>query len=80
MLQKVGQDDLIRYKSNNAWLKEHPCKAMIFKEPDKTWNSISYTYKTIFKDLVIGALPSEKDLIATLLKIEKRMHGIDWKI
>jgi len=34
----------------------------------------------IFKDLVIGDLPNENDLIATLQKIENRINGFDWKI
>jgi hypothetical protein len=35
---------------------------------------------TIFKDLVIGELPEEKNLVETLRKIEKRIKYIDWKI
>jgi hypothetical protein len=36
MLQKVGEDDFISYKNNNAWLKDHPCSAIIFKDPGMT--------------------------------------------
>jgi hypothetical protein len=80
MLQKVGEDDFISYKNNNAWLKDHPCSAIIFKNPGMTWKRIQNTYKTIFKDLVIGDLPNENDLIATLQKIENRIKMFDWKI
>jgi hypothetical protein len=80
MLQKVGRDDFISYKNNNAWLKDHPGSALIFKTPEMVWSHIQNTYKTIFKDLVIGDLPDENDLIATLQKIENRMKTIDWKI
>lgn len=80
MLQKVGQDDFISYKNNNAWLGEHPCSAIIFESPEKTWDSIRNTYRTIFKDLVIGDLPSEKDLIESLRRIERRIRPFDWKI
>ena len=80
MLQKVGNDDFISYKNNNVWLKDHPCSAIIFKNPEMAWKSIQNTYRTIFKDLVIGSLPDENDLVATLQKIENRMKAIDWKI
>ena len=80
MLQKVGKDDFISYRNNNSWLKDHPCSAIIFKTPEMVWNRIQNTYRTTFKDLVIGDLPDENDLIATLQKIKNRMQTIDWKI
>jgi hypothetical protein len=79
-LQKVGEDDFISYKNNNAWLKDHPCSAIIFKDPGMTWKRIQNTYRTILKDLVIGDLPNESDLIATLQKSENRIKVFDWKI
>jgi len=80
MLQKVGEDDFISYKNNNAWLKEHPCSAIIFETPEIVWNNIRNTYKSIFKDLVIGDLPDENHLIETLQRIQNRMQTIDWRI
>ncbi len=80
MLVQVGKDDFISYKNNNAWLEEHPCSALIFKDPEVTWNHIKSTYRTIFKELVIGKSPNEKDLIDTLKKIEKRMKPLIWRI
>jgi hypothetical protein len=80
MLQKVGKDDFISYRNDNEWLNTHPYTAMIFEEPETTWNRIRNTYRTIFKDLVMGDLPDEKDLIATLGKIGKRMESIVWRI
>lgn len=80
MLQKVGEDDFISYKNNNTWLKDHPCSATIFNDPEMVWKRIRNTYKTIFKDLVIGDLPDENDLIVTLQKIENRIKVFDWKI
>jgi len=80
MLQKVGQDDFISYKNNNEWLKDHPCSAIIFKTPETVWKRIQNTYRTVFKDLVIGDLQDEYDLIATLQKIGNRIKVFDWKI
>ena len=45
-----------------------------------TRERIQNTYRTIFKALVIGELPEEKNLVETLRKIEKRIKYIDWKI
>ncbi len=80
MLQKVGKDDFISYKNNNAWLKDHPCSAIIFKTPEMAWGRIRNAYRIIFKDLVIGDLPNENDLIMDLQKIENRMKTVEWKI
>ena len=73
-------NDFIGYKNNNSWVEDPPCTAIIFEEPEMTWDRIRNTYRTIFKDLVIGDLPSENDLIATLRKIERRMKPFDWGI
>ena len=80
ILVKVGKDDFISYKNNNAWLENHPCTALIFNEPEITWNRIKSTYRTIFKDLVIGKLPNENDLVDTLKKIAKRLKHLNWEI
>jgi len=80
MLQKVGKDGFISYKNNNEWLKDHPCSAIVFKNPEMVWKHLQNNYKTIFKDLVIGDLPDENDLIASLQKIENRIKVFDWKI
>lgn len=80
MLQKVGEDDLISYKNDNLWLKDSPCKAIIFQESEMTWDRIGNTYRTIFKDLVFGDFPDENDLVATLKKIGKRLKSLDWEI
>ena len=80
MLQKVGKDDFISYKNNNTWLKEHPCTAIIYRAPEMTWDRIKNTYRTTFKDLVIGDLPDENNLVDSLKKIKARMDLFDWKI
>jgi hypothetical protein len=80
MLIKVGEDDVIGYKSNNKWLELHPKDAIIFKESEKTWGEIKSTYRTTFKELVIGDLPKESDLVNTLLTISERLSKIEWTI
>ncbi len=37
MLQKVGDDDVFSFKNNNEWLKKHPASALIFHNPESTW-------------------------------------------
>ncbi len=80
MLLKVGQDDMISYKNNNEWLPEHPLKAIIFEKPEETWNNIKTSYQTTFKDLVIGGIPNEADLIETLKKVAEQLETVEWSI
>ena len=80
MLNQVGADDVISFKNNNTWLKTHPAETLIFKAPEETWEKIRQPYQTTFKNLVIGVLPDEPDLVATLKVIAKRMKKIKWEI
>jgi predicted nucleotidyltransferase component of viral defense system len=80
MLLKVGQDDMIGYKNNNAWIPDHPSTALIFEKPQETWKKLSTEYNGNFKDLVTGELPQEKALIDTLNKIAARLKMVKWEI
>jgi predicted nucleotidyltransferase component of viral defense system len=80
MIIKVGEDDFIGYKNNNAWLKNHPGSAVIFDSPEKVWPHIMDAYQTSFKQMVYGELPPESDLLDTLGKISNRIKSIDWHI
>ena len=80
MLNKVGQDDMVSYKNNNEWLLKHPAKAIIFDRPEETWDKIKTNYQTIFKELVIGDLPSETNLIGTLKIVAERLKTVKWNI
>jgi predicted nucleotidyltransferase component of viral defense system len=80
MLIKVGKDDVKSFRNNNEWLANHPSKALIFMEPDDTWDKIKTTYRTNFKNLVIGKLPDENDLILTLKSIGERLETVKWKL
>ena len=80
MLQKVAQDDVESYKSNNWWLANHPNEALIFAKPDETWNQLSSTYNTTFKNLVFGELPNETKIIKTLRSIRTRIETIEWDV
>ena len=74
----VGKDDAISFKNNNSWLAFHPSAAIIFSDTKQTWDKIKTPYRTSFKDLVIGPLPSEQDLIETIQIIEIRLKQLDW--
>ncbi len=80
MLIKVGRDDMIGYKNNNAWLSEHPATALIFDAPEITWKQLSNEYNGKFKELVTGVLPAEGALIETLNEVANRLKGIVWKV
>ena len=66
LLIRVGKDDIVSFKNNNKWLQNHPATAIIFSKPDDTWNRIKNTYRSTFRELVLGELPVEADLINTL--------------
>lgn len=80
MLLKVAHEDVQSFKNNNDWLKYHPKEALIFKEPEGTWNQLKDTYQNDLKFLVYGALPIEEDVFAMLLKVSKRLTKVKWKI
>ncbi len=80
MLQRVGNDDVFSFKSNNEWLKEHPVSAVIFSQPINTWKQLKNTYNSSFKELVYGDFPTEMDILKTLEIITKRLKKVEWKI
>ncbi len=80
LLLIVGKDDIISFKNNNAWLKKHPKDAVIFRNPSDTWTRIRTVYKTTFKDLVVGDLPAEEELINTLKRVATRMQKVKWDL
>lgn len=80
MLIKVANDDVVSFKNNNQWLIHHPNEALIFKNLEKVWNTISTTYSNDFKDLVYGDLPNQEDILTTLKMIQARLKGISWTV
>lgn len=80
LLLRVGKDDVVSFKNNNKWLANHPAEAIIFKNPEDTWDKIKAAYRTTFKDLVMGVLPEEEDLIVELKKIYTRLLKVNWII
>jgi predicted nucleotidyltransferase component of viral defense system len=80
LLIKVGNDDVVSFKNNNKWLANHPADAIIFKSPEDTWDKIKTPYRTTFKDLVMGVLPAEEELIASLKIIYTRLVAVKWQI
>ena len=80
MIQKVGNDDVLSFKNNNEWLKEHPVSSLLFRKPEATWRQLKNTYSGSFKELVYGELPTENEIFKTLKTISERLINIDWKI
>jgi hypothetical protein len=76
----VAHDDLESFKNSNAWLNYHPKEALIFKDPEKTWDQVKSVYNSDFKDLVYGDFPDEKEVLDTLLSVSKRLVTINWDI
>jgi len=80
LLITVGKDDVVSFKNNNKWLQNHPAEAIAFSKPEDTWDKIKNTYRTTFKELVIGSLPAEANLIATLKQIHSRLEEVEWNL
>lgn len=80
MINVVGKDDVMSYRSGTDWLSEHPKTALIYSEPENTWEQLRGTYNSTFKDLVFGILPSEADMITTLKRIFQRLYKISWQL
>lgn len=80
MLIKVANDDVVSFKNNNQWLIHHPNEALVFKDLEKVWNTISTSYSNDFKDLVYGDLPNQDDVLNTLKMIQSRLKGISWTV
>lgn len=80
MLLKVAQDDVVSFKNDNEWLKNHPVNALIFENPERVWSDLKIVYESDFKNLVYGAFPDETELLNTLILIQKRIKSIAWNI
>jgi hypothetical protein len=80
MLQRVGNDDIERFRNNNKWLNHHPHEALIFVKPDETWKELSPTYSNDFKGLVYGVLPTASVVLASLKIISQRLSEIPWNV
>ncbi|MDD3045848.1 MAG: nucleotidyl transferase AbiEii/AbiGii toxin family protein, partial [Candidatus Delongbacteria bacterium] len=80
MMQKIGREDFESFNNNNEWLYEHPSNAIIFKNPEETWDIIKTPYNTTFKEMVFGELPESTELISMLTEIHSRLVKISWNI
>lgn len=80
MLIRVGDDDMVGFKNNNVWITEHPSTALIFDKPQETWEKLSAVYNSNFKDLVIGELPRDQELIKTLGIFAERLRKVSWEL
>lgn len=79
-LLQVAHEDLISFKNNKDWLSNHPKNALIFRDINGVWPSLSHAYQGKFKLLVFGKLPIEGEIILSLERIKKRLDSIEWKV
>jgi len=80
LLHSVAQDDVESFANNNTWLNHPPQDALIFSNLDMIWSELSPVYRGDFSKLVYGTLPDDVSIYNTLLKIKKRLSGIEWQI
>lgn len=60
------KDDSSSPVGKKDWIKRPFVEAEIFCAPQKVWPNIAYVYKTDFKDMMFGPLPSEKLILNSL--------------
>ncbi len=77
---KVAQDDVASFRNNNEWLVHHPTEALIFKDVERCWQQLKTTYVNDFSGLVYGDLPSEDDILITLMQIRERLLPVEWSV
>jgi hypothetical protein len=77
---KVGQDDVQSFRNNNEWLAHHPAEAILFRDVETCWDHLKATYTDDFSGLVYGELPSEQQVLATLIGIKDRLLKVTWNI
>ena len=65
MLLRVAGDDVVSFKNNNKWLRNHPVHSLIFENPEKVWSDLKNVYESDFKNLVYGSFPNEIELLNT---------------
>lgn len=80
MINKVGQDDVIGYRSNNAWLNLHPKEALIFTDLDAVWKELETTYSRDFSGLVYGDFPLPQDVLSSMKILADRIDEIIWEV
>ncbi|MBP1630946.1 MAG: hypothetical protein H6Q15_1839 [Bacteroidetes bacterium] len=80
MLLKVANDDVESFRNNNQWLREHPVRALIFDNLEGCWENLKSSYSTDFGKLVYGELPSEEEMLGTLIMIKDRLESVPWNI
>ena len=68
------------YSARPFWLATHPAKTVIFSDPIGIWPQIRSPYQTTFKNLVMGILPIEEELVSSLQQIGERLGTITWNI
>jgi hypothetical protein len=80
MLLKVANDDVKSYKNNNTWLQFHPSKALIFADTETVWKTLKEPYNGIFRNLVFGDFPKDREVLTTLLNIRDRLAVVEWEV
>lgn len=78
LLIQVGKDDVVIFKNNNEWLQNHPELAIVFSHREDIWDKIKTSYRTTFKELVLGEMPAEVDLVNTSKHIHSRLENVKW--
>ncbi|WP_343321557.1 nucleotidyl transferase AbiEii/AbiGii toxin family protein [Sphingobacterium multivorum] len=81
MMMNVAIRDSKSLRNNNIWLKHHPIESLFFDKLPGNWIiHFSQVYNTEFSAVVHGDLPSDIQILETLVLIKNRLKGMFWNI
>jgi predicted nucleotidyltransferase component of viral defense system len=80
MLNTVGKEDQITFRSDNNWIARHPSEAPLFMDLDNIWADLRNAYEVDFRAMVYGDFPSHDEVYETLNEIKDRIRSINWRI
>jgi len=79
-LIQVAEEDMLSFKNNKEWIRNHPNESLIFREPTSTWSLVKEAYLGKFKGQIFGDYPKPDEILATLRMIKNRMDQVSWSI
>lgn len=76
-VNEVKNDDSSNHEFSGDWINRPLMSSIFFKEIEKTWKQLEFTYFNDFAPLVYGVLPNSNEIIRTLKMISIRMKEYD---
>lgn len=76
-LDDVAEDDARNHTSDLSWLDCDYGGCALFGDPERTWKAVEPVYRTDFRSLLFGELPSTGSILGALNMIGARLREYD---